>query len=688
MPPRTNSARRRVSRRRRPQFEKLDERRVLAAYISEILFEPLFGNDQTDQYVEIRGTPQQALTNTYLLSIDGGSFNSGRVRTIFDLSSTTVGNNGYLVLTQAANRYLVDPAANEIESVSQGFRGLPNNMFEATSSFVNNIDAFLNASTFMLVESSVKPLIGDDIDTNDDGVIDRAGTAFGNWTVLDSVSSLRFSTSDHAYGRIVFADNTNYTSIPGATRVLIDSYGYVGRIGESTGYAVDDWVNGTTRDSNNASQNLVYRFDSGFFGQTTPRYLSDRLLDHLGAPNFFGGIRGSAFLDSNKDGIRDANELPLPGASFLVDTNGNGRHDVITTVVDPETFPAGTVLTSKIPGVTLTTTDAQLQSNDTIDVDATFAFQGLGTRTLSQGGIPWFNSTGRLRMDFANPVRSVSAEFANARVTVGYGYIEAFDRLGNSIGSFRTNAISTGERQVATLSFPDDRIAYAVAFGDNNFNTSSPFMSIEALQFSGGEPLAISDANGDFRVNYLYPGPYEVIATDSIYFQTTPTQSPVPADVIGTENYFFEFGFADNEPPQFVFEPVKFPEHSDVGRPLWTIKATDLNVSQKLTYRLLSVAGSAADPLDFALSIDPDTGVLSARRPAALDFEAGATMQITVEVSDGIAAPITGDFVITLEDINEAPVMPLTVFPLEELSPPNTVIGKVVATDVDAGPAV
>ena len=73
--------------------------RMLAGqlYINEVLFNPL-GDDAPNQYIELRGTPNDLLTNgVYFITIDGAnnSTNSdvGKIRDVFPLGGYRLGNN-------------------------------------------------------------------------------------------------------------------------------------------------------------------------------------------------------------------------------------------------------------------------------------------------------------------------------------------------------------------------------------------------------------------------------------------------------------------------------------------------------------------------------------------------------------------------------------------------------------------
>src|SRR4051812_25052926 len=80
--------------------------------ISEILVNPP-GTDIPNEYIELRGPPNQILAaGTYFVAVEGDTNgNPGTIQNVFDLSGKAIGGNGYLVLLQKTNTYIVNPNA-------------------------------------------------------------------------------------------------------------------------------------------------------------------------------------------------------------------------------------------------------------------------------------------------------------------------------------------------------------------------------------------------------------------------------------------------------------------------------------------------------------------------------------------------------------------------------------------------
>lgn len=150
------------------RIEKLESRQLLTAYINEVLFAPLFGNQDTDQYVELRGERNTALdVGTYLLVVESGkSVNNdeGKIEVIFDLSGLTFGDNGFLVLQEQNSPFTSDPLAHTLKSTSLGFSGLPGNIFSDVHALSDRLDFIYASNTIFLIQSDVAPALGDDID--------------------------------------------------------------------------------------------------------------------------------------------------------------------------------------------------------------------------------------------------------------------------------------------------------------------------------------------------------------------------------------------------------------------------------------------------------------------------------------------------------------------------------------------
>jgi len=269
-------------------------------YINEIFFDPGgAGQDNRDEYIELRGTPGMSLANHYLIFVEhedneahtGGA---GRIENIFDLGALTVpslGTNGFLLLRQDGNLYndtSVAPGTNSVEHDDMNPAitfGWGDNNTSPGSSLVGH-SGITNAgarsivlenggATAMLIRSDgmltptlfSSPGTPFDMDKGNNG-LDGTGNDTLNWrdhwTILDSIGHLENDEIEFArmYGRVNFApDLIGQPIVPEdplspvltpeflATR-LEPGAEYVGlgfevealaRWGNSTGYTSADW---------------------------------------------------------------------------------------------------------------------------------------------------------------------------------------------------------------------------------------------------------------------------------------------------------------------------------------------------------------------------------------------------------------------------------------------------------------
>jgi hypothetical protein len=92
-----------------------------AQVISEILINPP-GTDAPNEYIELRGSPNQLLPfGTYLVAVEGDTNgNAGTIQNLFDLSGKQLGGNGFLVILQKTNSYSVNSNATILVNTDKG----------------------------------------------------------------------------------------------------------------------------------------------------------------------------------------------------------------------------------------------------------------------------------------------------------------------------------------------------------------------------------------------------------------------------------------------------------------------------------------------------------------------------------------------------------------------------------------
>jgi hypothetical protein len=662
-------------------MEPLEDRQLLALLINELHFDPLFGNPDKHQFVELRGDPLATIDEgTYLVVADGDWLNEGNIHTVFDLSGQTLGSNGFLVLLQHDHPYDVHPDANALVSTTSGFSGLPDNMFSDDSSISSRIDFIWGSNTFFLVQSDVAPTVADDMDLDDDGIPDGV---YENWNVLDSVGVLTFGGYyDKVYGDINFRYSGFGTALAGTTVVDVnDDVSYVARISDSTGWAAADWVGGNVRDFHGEPK---FRFTHGTFGDPQPMAFAGRELDHVGTTNFFGAVSGTVFEDTNGDGVQDAGESGIPNVTVYTDQNDNGIRDTVRYHLEPEMFPSGTELTNKAIGATLTVA----RSNNTVigfNVRSDFDSGWTEQWVFSSEGIPWFSNSGRLRIDFYEPAAEVTIDaIGSSSLSDMYGRLEAFNADGESLGFVRSVALRQKARQTLRITRPQGDIAYAVAFADNSFLRSSPFGRFDHLTYRLPEHAATTDANGDYMIDYLDEDVYVVrMETPNGKVQTSPPGTGAhQKTVVGTSHLRdANFGIRSNAAPEIDAQTFDSDEALGNGDVVGAVVAADDDVGQAVTFTIVGGTGAGI------FSIHPTTGVITVADAVALDFETDPSLTLEVKVEDDYDPPKSSIATVTIDvkDTNEAPVIAEDSFSLNEDATNGASVGTVVAVDQDAG---
>ena len=475
------------SKKRRQCFgEPLEPRQLLTGdlFISEVLYDPNTFSGFNDRYFEVRGTPDATIpADTYFLVVDtdGIGTRAGELNARFDLGGLTLGSNGHLVIAQGGNNYTFDPDGTSM-SGTDGFNGLPGNIYDSdTIGGADRFEQTFSSNAFMLVEAPTVPAINTDFDANDDGVLD--GDA-ANWTIHDAFTvnghNQGGTADDKTYGGILFRTEGNTSTPPaGVEAVDIAFAGYIARVGDRTGYTQDDFAVGeVSLASDGASSNI-----SSTTGNEIYREYAGFRLNHLGGANFFSTIT---------DVIADASGNPVAGATVYVDVNDNGQLDDFETIVEPDDFPDGFEIMKVAPGVTLTAEASNLSIREDPPTS------GENPNDATTGTRRFEVSTNALRLDFVDPVKSISVDASNLGSTIPRsGELTAYDANGNLLDTVSTSSLSN-EFETMTISLATADIAFVRA----NFQPIYGSISrLDNIRFTRPEPSAVSDANGLYVID-------------------------------------------------------------------------------------------------------------------------------------------------------------------------------------------
>ena len=599
--PRSTSINTRVKKAKRKLLvEQLEARRLLAGmYISEIQSNPLFGNADTDQYVELRGTPNATIpTGTYFVAIEGWGAvpgGPGYLHSMIDLSNLTFGANGFLTVTQFGNPYQIDPQSARLVSTSTAFSGLPDGRWSDASTISDRFSHVASASlNFMLIVTPDKPVPGVDYDVEDDGQLDSSTTS--SWTILDSVAMMGYTpTPGWSYSGITFSSLTTNHRVPaGTVSIVQEGVGYVARIGSSTGYSADDWVGGTSIEDK-INLNSKYRFTYGTFGDPRPLVYSGRATNDIGTYNFGGGFLGTAAIDTDRDGVITKSDTPLAGVTLFADRNDNGIRDTTTVDVISAQQTLGAELANTFPNATLTVADSNNKNIGFAVRTAQTTDNGSNTiRVLSSEGIPWFDTGSRLKVMFYREAQSVSIEaIAAETLKVSYGRIDLYDKNNNLLTSKSTSPLAGTSREVISINRPTADIKYAIIYTDTTLANTSPFGKFDKLRYSYPEFQTATGADGSFRLEELPVGSYR-LTVGSYPGNLIPITagSSSPLNVTKSEHLTdLVFGYKQNLPPEIQSTQFNVAENPATNAVVATVLATDPDAGQTLTYRFTSNSG-------------------------------------------------------------------------------------------------
>ncbi len=670
------------SRIRKLMMESMEPRQVMAAYISEIHFDPLFGNEAEDQYIELRGAPNSTLDNgTYLVVVCAadGVWELGDVHAIFDLSRAQFGANGMMVIMQSGGGYTVDPQARLLKG-TDGFLGIGNDIFRADG---NSKQFRTGSNNFFLIQSAAPPSLNTDIDADDNGLPDGA---YVGWTILDSVGVLPFYESawkQRSYAQITFREDNVGLAMPGSTSVESDQLAYVARINRSTGFAPGDWVAGNTVEVN-PTPSWRFQLQHGVFGTPRPFAYGGRFLDNIGSENWIGGIAGTVFQDDNKDGVQQIGESGISGVTVQASLSGDTTPGVEVASINPDNYPLNTDVSNALPYVTIISAGADNVPQGFKIRVVQRSFSPAGDYIFAHEGVGFFYEDRRMRMDFYHPARGVSIDvIGNSDQTPTYGRLELFNSNNESLGFVRTQALGAGKRERLTLSSAANDVAWALAYSDNTYLNSSSFGMLENLEVVIPEKSAVTDAKGNYVFPTLPSGSYSVKATPpNLYDVVFPTGSGLQsATIVGNELITTKnFGLQGNRPPVLDDQVYSASELTPGGTVLATLPVTLGYSAQRLSYTIVS-----GDPAGI-FTIDAATGKLILNS-AGLDFETRPSVKLSLKLED-TGSPALNDTAlieILVEDRNEAPSVDSKSATLSEFTSNGAAVATMSAVDPDAG---
>lgn len=174
-----------------------DDVAVPAVVVNEVKVNPV-DTDATQEYIEIKGTPNAALGNVYLVNLEGDGAGAGSADIVINLSSATLGSSGLLVVGSPSL------------AIASGATLVSDVRFDNSGGIIEN-----GTNSVALIFSPTPILDGDDLDTNNDGTLDLPPGA----TLIDAVGSSDGGATDFAYGAVLVQPNGVFHA---ATRLPTD----------------------------------------------------------------------------------------------------------------------------------------------------------------------------------------------------------------------------------------------------------------------------------------------------------------------------------------------------------------------------------------------------------------------------------------------------------------------------------
>ncbi|HEX2836410.1 MAG TPA: cadherin domain-containing protein [Thermoanaerobaculia bacterium] len=227
--------------------------------------------------------------------------------------------------------------------------------------------------------------------------------------------------------------------------------------------------------------------------------------------------------------------------------------------------------------------------------------------------------------------------------------------------TFNLNENSANATSVGTVSYTDPDAGQTHTYSITAGNTGGAF----AINASTGEITVANSA----AVNF------ETTPSFSLTVQVADNGAPV---LNGTATITVNLNNVNDAP---VVNDQSFSVNENVanGTVVGTVAASDEDAGQTLTYSI--TAGNTGT----AFAINPANGQITVANP--INYEAVSSYSLTVQVQDNGAGNLTdtATVTVTINNLNENPVVTPATFAIAENSANGTVVGTVAASDPDVG---
>ena len=260
--------------------------------------------------------------------------------------------------------------------------------------------------------------------------------------------------------------------------------------------------------------------------------------------------------------------------------------------------------------------------------------------------------------------------------------------IDNGIGNLSNNAIiNVNISQSSNQSPIINNQSFSIA--ENSANLTS-IGTVVATDPDAGQTMTFTilsgNTNGAFDVN-TSTGVLSVANSNALDFENTPSFAliiKVHDNGVGnlSSQAIITISLTDiNEVPVITNQSFSVDENSPNGTLAGTISASDPDAGQTRTFSIVS--GNTGG----AFSINAISGILTVANLAELNYEIRPSFTLIIKVQDNGIGNLNSQATITvsLNDVNEAPVLTDQSFTVNENSANGTQVGTAVTTDPDAG---
>ena len=654
--------------------------------LNELSVNPPSTTDAPYEYIELRGTPNSTLADWYVVQLAANpSGTAGNVLVVTNLSSSTVGSNGLLVITATGGAGHTIPSGTSVvtnAALDVGGIGLSN-----------------QSQSMLLIYSASPITVGQDFDTNNDGTLDLPGGA----TVIDAVAWVNPAFgSDLVYGGVALIQGSDFADA--ASRISTDN----------TPLSASAWFNGNLVDDGVSTPNSEKAYNQtggsanlpagatltpgapnviattglsiaadlasqveGNSGSTVFTFTITRSGDVSGTTNVNWAVTGSGTAPADAADFTGG-VLPSGVANFLanetskqisVSVNGDvtiePNEQFTVTLSNPT---GGATLVSAAAAATITSDDLQVLAAGDIVITAVdsddsdeFTFVPLVNLApfteirftdngwLAAGGF----RTGEGTLLYRAPAGGIAAgtEIGISGNAAGTSFTFTSPTANQGTATIETGAIQLAVGGDSLIAFQGTLLVptpiYAITLSRNAFDADATSTTTSALPSAltvGTSAVAIGGASSAVR-----NGQYNNVVTSGTAAQLqtavsnsanwTTSSTRITLDYV---NFVLDSGV--NIAPTVNDQSFSVAESASLGTTVGTVVASDSNVGQSLAYAFM-VSGSPAQ-ISGPFTISATTGQITVT--GVLDFETTANYPLTVRVTDNGSPALNSTATVTI----------------------------------------